>query len=63
MDTDRNYEKCLIKVSFTVGNLQSVCFSTHNMEDAIRMAVNIQLSYLGDKSQFKFMYRTRTINF
>jgi hypothetical protein len=57
------FESLKIRVKFNHGSLNNIQFTTNNMEDAIRMVVNIQLSYLCDKAQFSFNHRTRTINF
>lgn len=62
-DTNHNFERCFITCNYSLGHLQEVILKVDNMEDFIRMIVNIQLSYLGDKSIFKFNNRTRTINF
>ena len=35
----------------------------NHFDDIVRMSLNIQLSYLGDKSQYTYNSRTRTINF
>jgi len=56
-------ESLKIKIKFYFGSLNDIQFTTNNLEDAIRMVVNIQLSYLCDKAQFSFNNRTRTINF
>ena len=62
-DEQFGYEKCIVYVRFTFGTLQNVNFKCTTMDDAVRMILNIKLSYLGDKSQFTFNGRTRTINF
>jgi hypothetical protein len=58
-----HFEKCSIDVEFSCGGLQNITYKCTCMEDAVRMVLNIKLSYLGDKSQFTFKGRTRTINF
>ena len=62
-DEEHNFERCLIKVKFSCGNLTEINFVCHNLEDAVRMIININLSYMGDKAKFEFLGRTRTINF
>ena len=62
-DEEHNFERCLIKVKFSCGNLTEINFVCHNLEDAVRMIININLSYMGDKAKFEFLQRTRTINF
>ena len=62
-DEEHNFERCLIKVKFSCGNLTEINFVCHNLEDAVRMIININLSYMGDRAQFEFLGRKRTINF
>ena len=62
-DEEHNFERCLIKVKFSCGNLTEINFVCHNLEDAVRMIININLSYMGDKAKFEFLGRNRTINF
>ena len=62
-DEDHDFERCLIKVKFSCGNLTEINFVCHNLEDAVRMIININLSYMGDKAKFEFLGRKRTINF
>ena len=62
-DEEHNFERCLIKVKFSCGNLTEINFVCHNLEDAVRMIINFKLSYMGDKAKFEFLGRTRTINF
>ena len=62
-DEEHNFERCLITVKFSCGNLTDIKFVCHNLEDAIRMIININLSYMGDKAKFEFLGRVRTINF
>ena len=62
-DEHRNFETLKIKVKMSIGNLKDLQFTCHDLEDVIRMVINIRLSYLCDKSQFSFNGRTRTINF
>ena len=62
-DEEHNFERCLITVKFSCGNLTNIKFVCHNLEDAVRMIININLSYMGDKAKFEFLGRTRTINF
>ena len=62
-DEEHNFERCLIKVKFSCGNLTEINFVCHNLEDAVRMVINFNLSYMGDRAQFEFLGRKRTINF
>ena len=62
-DEEHNFERCLIKVKFSCGQFQEVKFVCHSLEDAIRMIINFNLSYLGDKAKFEFLGRISTINF
>ena len=62
-DEEHNFERCLITVKFSCGNLTNIKFVCHNLEDAVRMIININLSYMGDKAKFEFLQRNRTINF
>jgi hypothetical protein len=57
------YECLTFKVKFNVGALQNIAFQNTRFDDVIRMCLNINLSYLGDKSQYIYNSRTRTINF
>ena len=56
-------EQLTFKVKFNIGSLQNITFQTNRIDDVVRMFLNIQLSYLGDKSQYTYNSRTRTINF
>ena len=51
-----------ITINYNCGNLNNLRFTTNNLEDAVRMVINIKLSYMGDKSTFIFLDRARTIN-
>ena len=62
-DEEHNFERCLITVKFSCGQFQEVKFVCHNLEDAVRMIINFNLSYIGDRAQFEFLGRSRTINF
>ena len=62
-DEEHNFERCLITVKFSCGNLTNIKFVCHNLEDAVRMIINFNLAYMGDKAQFEFSGRKRTINF
>ena len=62
-DEEHDFERCLIKVKFSCGNLTEINFVCHNLEDAVRMIININLSYMGDKAKCEFSGRKRTINF
>ena len=61
IDEHLDIELCNIKVKLKVGSMD-FAYSCKTMEDAIRMAINIRLAYLGDRSVFTFLGRTRTIN-
>ena len=62
-DEEHNFERCLISAKFKCGQFQEVKFVCHSLEDTIRMIINFNLSYMGDRAQFEFLGRTRTINF
>ena len=62
-DEEHNFERCLITVKFSCGNLTNIKFVCHSLEDTIRMIINFKLSYMGDKAKFEFLGRIRTINF
>ena len=62
-DEEHNFERCLITVKFSCGNLTDIKFVCHNLEDAVRMIINFNLAYMGDRAQFEFSGRKRTINF
>ena len=62
-DEDHNFEKCMVTAKFLYGQFQEVKFICHSLEDTIRMIINFNLAYLGDKAQFEFSGRKRTINF
>ena len=62
-DEEHNFERCLIKVKFSCGNLTEINFVCHNLEDAVRIIININLTYMGNKAKFEFLGRKRTINF
>ena len=62
-DEEHNFERCLISAKFKCGQFQEVKFVCHSLEDTIRMIINFNLSYMGDKAKFEFLGRTRTINF
>ena len=62
-DEEHNFERCLITVKFSCGQFQEVKFVCHSLEDAVRMIINFNLSYMGDRAQFEFLGRKRTINF
>lgn len=52
-----------IKVHFNCGDLNNIRFTCKNIENAIKMCINIRQSYLGDKSKYILLGKTRTINF
>ena len=62
-DEEHNFERCLISAKFKCGQFQEVKFVCHSLEDTIRMIINFNLSYMGDKAKFEFLGRKRTINF
>ena len=62
-DEYHNFERCLIKVKFLCGQFQEVKFVCHSLEDVVRMVINFNLAYMGEKAKFEFLGRTRTINF
>ena len=61
-DEHLNFEQLHFKVSFSVGSM-NFSFNGYDLEDLIRMCINIKLTYLGDKSKFILNGRERTINF
>ena len=62
-DEEHNFERNIITAKFTCGQFQKVKFVCHSLEDVVRMIVNFNLAYMGDKAQFEFSGRKRTINF
>ena len=58
-----NFESLSIKVKFSIGSLKDVSFTSGSFEDIIRMVVNVQLTYLGDKSRYTFLGRTRNFTY
>ena len=62
-DEDHNFERSIISAKFQYGQFQEIKFKCHSLEDAIRMIINFNLAYMGDKAQFEFSGRKRTINF
>ena len=62
-DEEHNFERNLIRAKFTCGQFQEVKFVCHSLEDVVRMVINFNLAYMGDKAQFEFSGRKRTINF
>ena len=62
-DQEHNFERNIISAKFTCGQFQEIKFVCHNLEDTVRMIINFNLSYMGDKAQFEFLGRKRTINF
>ena len=61
-DEHFNFEQLYFKVSMSVGSM-NFSFNGYDLEDLIRMCINIRLTYLGDKSKFILNGRERTINF
>ena len=62
-DEDFDFERSIISAKFKFGQFQEVKFVCHSLEDTIRMIINFNLSYMGDKAKFEFLGRIRTINF
>ena len=62
-DEEHNFERNIISAKFTCGQFQEVKFVCHSLEDVVRMVINFNLAYMGDKAQFEFSGRKRTINF
>ena len=62
-DEDHDFERSIISAKFKCGQFQEVKFVCHSLEDTIRMIINFNLSYMGDRAQFEFLGRKRTINF
>ena len=62
-DEEHNFERSIISAKFKCGQFQEVKFVCHSLEDTIRMIINFNLSYMGDRAQFEFLGRKRTINF
>ena len=62
-DEDHNFERSIISAKFQRGQFQEIKFKCHSLEDTVRMIINFNLAYMGDKAQFVFLNRTRTINF
>ena len=61
-DEHLNFEQLYFKVSMSVGSM-NFSFNGYDLEDLIRMCINIRLTYLGYKSKFTLYGRERTINF
>ena len=62
-DEDHNFERCMVTAKFFCGQFQEIKFKCHSLEDTVRMIINFNLAYIGDKAQFEFSGRNRTINF
>ena len=62
-DEEHNFERSIISAKFKCGQFQEVKFVCHSLEDVVRMVINFNLAYMGDKAQFEFLGRKRTINF
>ena len=62
-DEEHNFERNIIRAKFTCGQFQEVKFVCNSLEDVVRMVINFNLAYMGDKAQFEFSGRKRTINF
>ena len=57
-----DFERLMFKVKISVGSM-NFSFDGYDLEDLIRMCINIRLTYLGDKSKYTLGHRIRTINF
>ena len=62
-DEEHNFERNIISAKFNCGQFQEVKFVCHSLEDVVRMVINFNLAYMGDKAKFEFLGRKRTINF
>ena len=62
-DKEHNFERNIISAKFTCGQFQEIKFKCHSLEDTVRMIINFNLCYMGDRAQFEFLGRKRTINF
>jgi hypothetical protein len=62
-DQEHNFERSIISAKFQCGQFQEIKFKCHSLEDTVRMIINFNLAYMGDKAQFEFSGRKRTINF
>ena len=62
-DEEHNFERNIITAKFICGQFQEIKFKCHSLEDVVRMVINFNLAYMGDKAQFEFSGRKRTINF
>ena len=59
---EHNFERSVITAKFKCGQFQEIKFKCHSLEDTVRMIINFNLTYMGDKAQFEFSGRKRTIN-
>ena len=62
-DKEHNFERCMVTAKLFCGQFQEIKFKGHSLEDTVRMIINFNLAYKGDKAQFEFSGRKRTINF
>ena len=62
-DDEHNFERNIISAKFKCGQFQEIKFKCHSLEDTVRIIINFNLAYMGDKAQFEFLGRKRTINF
>ena len=62
-DEEYNFERNIISAKFQCGQFQEIKFKCHSLEDTVRMIINFNLAYKGDKAQFEFSGIKRTINF
>ena len=57
------YENLTITAKYWFWWMNKICFVWSDLENIIRLIVWCNLMYMWDKSQYRFMGRTRTINF
>lgn len=60
--TELGFEQMKVTTKFSMGRFKDVKFVSSSLEDSIRMVINFELTYLGDKSQFILNGRLRKIN-
>ena len=54
-DEDHDFERSIISAKFKCGQFQEVKFVCHSLEDTIRMIINFNLSYMGDRAKFEIL--------
>lgn len=62
-NNDNGFETLTFKVKFSVGSLKDISFSSGSFEDIVRMVINTKLTYLGDKSRYSLLGRTRNFTY